>query len=355
MANNKHEFKGKVMTVLGPVAPEKVGKALMHEHLFLGMDKYAYVPDEASQRAWLEKPIAMDNLAAVSTRWKLNKASYHMYDEKTALEEVSALAHQGGNTLVDVTSIGCGRDPRALARISRATRLNIVMGGSYYVPIYHPPDIAQRSEESLADEIARDITVGVGDTGIRSGIIGEVGCFWPLTDNQRKTFRASAQAHLATGASILVHPGFDLTAPETLLRILTDAGVKPERVVIGHLDFFFDYGFLKSLAQTGCYLEFDTFGLEDTSNAVTNAPKGIERSSDTLRMERLEFLINEGFLNRIVISHDVCWTFRYSRYGGKSYDHIFRMVIPRMKRRGFTQAQLDALLVDNPRDILTFT
>ena len=348
-------MKGKVNTVLGPVNPDKLGLTLMHEHLFLGMDKYAFTPEEATQRAWLDKPIAMDNLAAISERWKLNKASYHMYDEQTALEEVSAFAHQGGGTLVDVTSIGCGRDPLALARISRATRLNIVMGGSYYVPIYHPADIAERSEDSLAEEIVRDVTVGVGDTGVRSGIIGEVGCFWPLTDNQRKTFRASAQAYHATGAPILVHPGFDMTAPETLLRILTDAGVPPGRVVIGHLDFFFDYGFLKSLAQTGCYLEFDTFGLEDTSNAVTNAPKDIERSSDTQRMERLEFLINEGFLDRIVISHDVCWTFRYTRNGGKSYDHVPRMVVPRMERRGFTGDQIRTILHDNPRDVLTFS
>ena len=130
----------------------------------------------------------------------------------------------GGDTIVDATSLGIGRDPVGLARISRATGVNVIMGGSHYVDQAHPEDMGERAEEEIFEKIVEDVTVGVDGTGIKCGIIGEVGCTWPLTDNERKVLRASARAQQATGAPILIHPGRDEVAPLEIVEVLSEAG-----------------------------------------------------------------------------------------------------------------------------------
>ena len=96
--------------------------------------------------------------------------------------------------MVEVSSRGLGRDPAGLAQISGATGVHIIMGSSYYVDVAHPSDMDSRSESEIADEVFHDVVIGVGSSGVRSGIIGEVGCSWPLISNERKILRASATA-----------------------------------------------------------------------------------------------------------------------------------------------------------------
>ena len=348
-------LSGKVQTVLGPVEPELLGVTLTHEHLLIDLECYFQSPAEASERAWIHAPLTIDRLGGVMRRWRYNLDNMKLLDVQTAVEEASLYKHVGGNSLVDATSIGIARDPLALARIARTTALNIVMGASYYIPPSHPPDMDQRSEEAIADEIIRDITVGVGDTGVRSGIIGEVGNDWPLSDNERKILRASAYAQHRTGAPILIHPGFDPESPLAIMELLVESGADPQHVIMGHLDPFSDYGVLNSLAQTGCYLEWDVFGQEDTSfDTGALRAESLRIPSDVQRLQALEHFIEEGYQDRIVIGHDVCFKARYARYGGKSYDHVLNNIVPRMRKRGLTEEQIRAMLVDNPRSVLTF-
>jgi phosphotriesterase-related protein len=126
-----------------------------------------------------------------------------------AIEEANLCKAAGGNTIVAATSIGIGRDPLGLARIARATGLNILMGAPYYVAKTHPAELhlVEKSQQAIATAIARDMLTGVEDTGIRAGLIGEVGCSWPLAKTERKILRASARAQRMTGAPLMIHPG----------------------------------------------------------------------------------------------------------------------------------------------------
>src|SRR5207245_8185438 len=99
------------------------------------------------------------------------------------LDEIILFRPAAGQTVVDPTNVSLSRDPLALARISRATGLNIVMGAGYYVAAAHPADMDRRSEDSIVREIVREVTVGVGDTGVRAGLIGEIGSAWQWTEN----------------------------------------------------------------------------------------------------------------------------------------------------------------------------
>ena len=127
-------------------------------------------------------------------------------DENVAIDEVNKFKNVGGGTIVDVTSIGLKRDPEALLRVSQATGLHLVMGTGYYQKVFHPEDMDGRTIENLTAEIVQDVTVGVRGTGIRAGVIGEIGVNGnPITFNEEKSIKASARASLITGAAMTFH------------------------------------------------------------------------------------------------------------------------------------------------------
>ncbi len=350
---NPQAASGQVQTVLGPVDPNSLGPTTMHEHLLLSLDCYFAVPDEASERSYIDRPTTMDMIGALPGRWNHHRDSMNLVDEDIAVEEAMEWRLAGGGAIVDATSLGIGRDPLALARISRATGLNVVMGAGYYVPASHPADMDRISEDDITERIVRDVTEGAGDTGIRSGIIGEIGCVNPLPPNVLKVVRAAGRAQAETGAPILIHPGHKQTAPAEILEILVKAGATPGNVVLGHLDVrIADDAILTELAGAGTFLEFDTFGLEE--GAYGGDPTAIPMRNDAQKLDMVEYLVSLGHRNQIVIAHDVCHRWRFGRFGGKGYGHILTNMVPRMRSRGFTSEDIDAILVKNPARVLAF-
>ena len=237
-------------------------------------------------------------------------------------------------------------------RISRATGLNVVMGGGYYVPLSHPADMDALSEDSIYEEIVRDVTVGVGDTGIKTGIIGELGNTAPLTDNSKKVLRAAGAASRATGAPISIHPGAE-TALE-IIAILAGAGADPNRIAMGHLGMSHrDPAVMRAIVETGAYAQFDHFGaFEDTSLRSLMTTSMVV--NDVQRLEMVERLVEEGFEDRLLFSHDVCWLSHLVSKGGKGYAHVIDSLVPRMKQRGWTAEQIEKVLGHNPARLLTF-
>ena len=198
---------GKAMTVKGPIDPDQLGIAMMHEHLFYENIRPDFSDESMSdtQKALWGQKLTLENLYLARDRVPIAD-NLRLDDEQTAIFEVSEYQKAGGSTIVEVTSMGLGRDPLALRRLSDSMGLNIVMGSGWYHSLYHPKDMDQRTVEDLAGEIVRDVTVGVGATGIRSGIIGEIGIeFSPFVSNEIKCLRAAARASRATGAAISLH------------------------------------------------------------------------------------------------------------------------------------------------------
>jgi phosphotriesterase-related protein len=343
---------GKVQTVLGPIDPSQLGITLTHEHLLIDLGCYFQAPEEASERWFIDQPLTMSMLGTIGKRWTYNYDIQQLLDTKAAVDELMKYKLAGGNSVVDTTSIGIARDPLALARMSRQTGINVVMGASHYVPVSYPAGLEKETEQSIADRIIRDVTVGVGDTGIKAGIIGEVGNFWPTNETTRKVLRASAHAAMETGATVLIHPGFHADALMHIMNDLMEAGMDGKRVIMGHLDSFRDLGLLREVADTGATLEYDRFGWEDTSWTFDNPD--LATPSDVQRMERFEKLIEWGCGDRLVVAHDVCFKTDWAAYGGKGFAHILENLVPRMRKRGFTEKQINAILVDNPRRMLTF-
>ncbi|MBM3925282.1 MAG: aryldialkylphosphatase [SAR202 cluster bacterium] len=344
-------LSGKIQTVLGPIDPGKLGVTMTHEHLLIDFRCVFDEPQESSKKALAYAPMQMENLGWIRYNWRSNLDNLSVIDEATAIAEAQLYARAGGNAIVDATSRGIGRDPLALARIARATGLNIVMGACYYVGVTHPKDMAKRSVEELAEETARDVVEGVGVTGVRAGIIGEIGCSWPWQETERKAVQAGAMASKQTGAPILIHPGRHPDAPMEIMNGLQQWGASPPQVIISHIErTIYDLPRLKKLAETGCYIEWDLFGHECSHYpfAETHMP------SDAQRIDQIAWLMEQGFEKQIVVAQDICTKHRLVKYGGHGYAHILENIVPRFRRTGLTEDQINMVLVENPRRVLTF-
>lgn len=201
----------------------------------------------------------------------------------------------------------------------------------------------------------RDITSGVDGTNIRAGIIGEIGCSWPLQDSERRILRAAARAQQITGALMTIHPGRNAKAPLEISEILGAAGADLHRVIMCHIDARIrEHGQRCKLLKTGCVTEYDLWGYEGHYPSYWTADDYMDLPNDTQRIYEIRQLIDEGYLNQIVISHDICCKSRRVRYGGWGYSHILNYVVPMMLQRGMTREEIDRIMVENPKRLLPF-
>ena len=347
------EQAGKVQTVLGLIEPGGLGVTLTHEHLLIDLQPVHSAPQEATARGLYYEPLSQANIGYFRHYDLYNLDNAQLTDIETAIEEAELYKRRGGGALVDATSVGIARDPAGLARISRATGLHIIMGSSFYVDEAHPRDMDDRSEQELVEEIVGDVAEGVGPHRVRSGIIGEVGCSWPLTDNERKVLRASARAQSVTGAPVLIHPGRDETAPLEIIEVLSEAGGDLSRTIMGHLDrTVFERSTLRRIAESGCYLEWDLFGREISSYPIN--PK-VHMPNDAKRIEDIAWISSEGYGGKVVVAQDICSKDRLVRYGGHGYAYVPSQIAPRMRVQGYSEDAVRKILVDNPAEALTFT
>jgi phosphotriesterase-related protein len=349
-------FAGKVQTVLGWIDSTQLGITLPHEHLIVDSRVNFAEPSEASDRGLAYKPVSMEILSWLRYHPAENLDNCMRLDEQEATEEVMLFKKAGGNSIVDVTNIGIGRDPQALARISRATGLNVIMGSGYFLAACHPPDMSSKSEEEITEEIVNDVTVGVANTKIRAGIIGEIGASWPLHDNEKKSLRAAAKAQQLTGAPLNIHPGrVNNKSVLEIIDILDKAGADLSRTVMSHIELRVrDHEIRCQVAKSGCYIEYDVFGWEGHVPLSIYWKSDLNLPNDTQRIREIMQLIDEGYINRILISQDIWPKSWLTRYGGWGFTHILSYVVPMMLREGMTRDQVDEIMTQNPKNLLCF-
>lgn len=354
-----------ITTVLGTIAADKLGVTMAHEHILLDITPY-FTPPGSTDGQWLaHSPLTLENIGWIRQHWMSSYPNLRLDEEQVAIAELVRYSSAGGNALIDATVIGIGRDPDGLKRIAQATGLHIVMGTGYYVDLLHPPYVATASEQDLSKVMERELTVGVGDTSIRAGFIGEVGTSYPITDNEVKVLRASARVANTTGCALLVHPGRHPSVPRQIIDLVTAVGLPADRLVLAHTERTIqDPDALAEIAAQGCMLSFDVFGMEtsmipavratnpDGSHTVAH-PSGHDMPSDAQRISLIEALIAAGHLDRLLVSQDVGTKHRLATYGGHGYDHFLNVVRPWMLRRGLTNDDVDRMLIDNPARTFT--
>ncbi|MGV2984248.1 phosphotriesterase [Microbacterium sp. AGC85] len=352
------------MTVLGPIDPNELGFTQTHEHLICDLSKIVGhaevdasdlrrddldVELDAATRGRTKEPVTPQNYDWIR-RNVVNVDNLTMLDEDLSTHELARFHQSGGRSIVESTPIGLGRSPAALARISRATGVNVIMGSGFYTQNYHPSTVAGASEEQIEEFLVREAFEGVRGTGIRPGVIGEVGLSTNPHPDEVKVLRAAVRAQVRTGLPVQIHPGRTVEGPFDAMQIVEDAGGDPTRTIMSHIDrTISELADMVRLAKTGCYLEFDLFGQESSYYAFSD----FDRPNDAGRLSSMAGLMREGYRERLLIAQDICQKVYLSHYGGPGYTHILENVIPDMKRKGWTRDDINQLVIDNPREALT--
>ena len=310
--------RGRVQTVRGPIDPADLGWVLPHEHTAIALWHV--------QNRW--------------DYWELRR------DEPVIVEELAAFRAAGGGTVLDLTLAGVGRDPGWLVGLSEATGLNVVMGAGWYRDAYYPAEalIDRRSVDSLADEIVREATEGVGETGVRPGIIGEIGTDKPwISPREERVHRAAARAARRTGLAITTH-AIQSTVGLDQLDVFEAEGADLSRVVIGHADSNPSPDYHRAIVERGASIEFDFLGMSFTP---------LERHGEGRVVESICDLLARGHAERILLSQDVCHDSQLKRYGGNGYTYLADAFLPRLREAGVSDAEIRTITVDNPRRLLT--
>lgn len=366
---------GSIQTVLGPVPKSDLGITLMHEHVLV--DQQAKERRSLRVRAkkdkifskgipasflhdWDKQTLNLDNLNdSMSNRYSIAD-NYYLNDLNLAQAELNNYFSRGGQSIVDVTVRGIGRDPLGLYKISRLTGINIIMGTGWYVPDFHPVDMDSRTVDSLVRELVKEICIGVDSTFIRAGIIGEIGIKdGALTENEIKIIQAASQASIATGISISFHYGGTGRERFKLLDIIQNEGCPTDRIILGHSDLIAgDLDLILELLDYGIYIQFDLLGrvgahlMMEPSDLSNPWPSYLDISSTALVSKVLPTLISYGYADQILLSQDVCTKIQLKKFGGTGYSFILESFIPHLLEVGVSQDDIDTILIKNPREVL---
>lgn len=335
-----------VTTVTGSITREQLGVVTTHEHVLLDLTAfYQALPVDGIDDPATQK-VEMWNLGVLSRDCYALKDNLLLDSEALAVKELGCFKKAGGNTVVDASLPGIGRDPAALRRISEQTGLNIIMGTGFYVGQTHPGELDTMTERQIADLMVNELTVGVD--GVCAGYIGEIGISEIFDDKERRVLRAAAMASLDTGAAINVHINPWTTNGLEAADILLRAGVAPEKICISHIDVENREDYIFALLEKGVYVEFDNFGKEYyIRREVRNSGYGLF-VHDTDRVTLLKKLLDAGYGRQILLSCDVCLKNLLHTYGGWGYDHVLTNIVPMMEDEGITDEQIQMLLVENP-------
>jgi predicted metal-dependent phosphotriesterase family hydrolase len=303
-----------IVTATGVIPPEEAGFTLAHEHLLCDL--------------WELFP-SYDNV---------------LDDEKLAVQELEPVAQAGVRTIVDCTSIGLGRNPEALRRISRASGIQIVMGSGWYRERVYPAYIARMGPNELADIIVRDLTEGADGTSVRAGFIGEIGTERShITPAQERVFRAAARAHRRTGATIWTHTTYFGELALRQIELLAEEGVAPSRIVVSHLGDHPDIDRLRGVAESGVFLGIDNIGYV-----------GGGYPPDDIHARNIMSLLEKGFIGQILMSQDICSKGQLVAYGGRGYGYLPREFLPRLRRLGASESDITRMTVTNPSRALAY-
>ncbi len=340
---------GMVTTVRGPVAVDELGVTMMHEHIVIDASSWWHCPDCAERMFLGDQPVGMGILGELRMDPFVNRDNCTLVDVDLAVAELGQFAELGGRTVVDPTNRSIGRQPQTLWAISERTGLNIVMGAGYYLEASLPESFAAMTKHDIAEEIIREAAEGVDDTGIPIGIIGEIGIGKDFTPAEEKSLRGAALAHVATGLPLSVHlPGWERLA-HRVLDVVAEEGGNLHHTVLCHMNpSGEDADYQISLAERGAFIEYDMIGMD-----YYYADQDAQSPCDEANAHAVKGLVDAGFGHSILLSQDVFLKMMLTHYGGFGYAYVMRHFLPRLRRHGVTDAQIDTLMRDNPRSVFS--
>lgn len=317
-----------VQTVLGPVAADRLGRCLSHQHVLFGYPGWE---------------------GAVLSPFRWDEA---LEQAVTVLRD--AKARCGLQTVIDATPADCGRNMAFLRAVSERAGVHIVASSGYYyegegAPAYFKFRMAYgNAAEEIYQMMRREVTEGVGDTGIRAGVIKVATSAGQITEYEDLFLRAAARVSAETGTRIITHTQAGTMGSEQARRLIS-YGAAPEHIMIGHLDNCTDMDELLKIFEQGVYGGFDRLGIQGFTGALP----------ESRRLAEIVGLAGSGYADKLILSHDSIirmlgdpWV--YSEQDAKdlarwNWTHVFEDILPRLQEMGLRPDQTEAMVTDNPQ------
>ncbi len=307
-----------INTVLGPLASDKMGFTLMHEHVLITSAGLKDTYPEAHPR----------ELAI-----------------REGVRRLTEAKREGVTTIVDLTTFDLGRDMRVIEYVSRASGVNIIAATGTWLEI--PRAFKVADPDDIAALYVREITKGIEGTGIKAGVIKVANDVGGVTEAGEVILRAASRAQKATGVPIITHTWAPERTGEQQVRVFESEGLDLNRVCIGHSNDTTDLGYLTGLLKKGLWIGFDRY--------PSHRPDVPDWKA---RTQTLKALMDAGFTDRLMVSHDDPMTMTIAPKAAfaerikTNPDHVLfitRRVLPYLKELGASESDVRKITVDNPR------
>lgn len=300
-----------IRTVLEDVSPEAVGRGatLFHEHV-----------------------------SGANWRMPLPRPKNFREDVDLISEELRAARAEGISCIVDGGHPEMGRSLEMLKEVQRRTGVFIIGCAGHYTQASYPPEIAKMSQDQLVQEMVREANDG------HLGAFGEIGTSLEITADERKVLGAVGKAHVRTGLPIIGHTDNGKGAEKTALEqldIYESVGVKPDRIVIGHLDGFDDPQLHAAVAKRGAFVGFDRVNSGDAAR-------------DAMRVRNIVKLLEAGYVDKLLLGSDFANEKMIKKNGGPGYAMTLTVFVPKLRAAGVKDDVLHQVMYDNPRRLLAF-
>ncbi len=334
---------GVVRTVLGDIDPNTIGSIAFHEHVLFDI----VPPGRPGDR---EADIELENRWQIDYLSNDSPANAFQTDHEVAAAELRAFADDGGSLIVDQSVAGLARDPKGLAQASSNSSTHVVAAAGCYTVDYMPEPLMAMDVDELTELFVAEVHDGFQGTNVRAGIIGEIGCSWPMHPAEHKALKAAARAASITGAALSVHPGRSPSACQEILDVTESEGLDPARTVLCHMDRTHPTGDgIDTLLARGANVEWDFFGIEQSYYWMGDE----ELPTDRDRVRLIRSFADKGHAQQILVSQDICTKTRLQRWGGHGYGHMLRNIVPLMKKLGYEIQLISQLLRETPLRLLT--
>ena len=339
----------KVNSVTGELDLDQLGVVLMHEHLYANNSGWWHCPVCVERMHLSTEKVNIEILSDLRMDPFVNKDNLVLDDISSVKKELKELKSLGCNTIVDPTNIGIGRNPLIIRDISEKTGINVILGSGFYLEPTHPEYVKDMTLHDVAELIEKEYIEGIDETGIKIGIIGEIGISKDFTNEESKVLKGAAIASSKLNIPLSIHlPGWERHGKrvvETCLSYNTD----PKKIILCHMNpSFNDLDYQKELADKGVYIEYDMIGMD-----YYYADQSAQCPYDTENANAIKELIKEGYVNNILISQDVFIKMMLKSYGGNGYTYILKYFKKRLKDIGVSDKDFNEIISENPRRVFS--
>jgi phosphotriesterase-related protein len=339
-----------IITVTGPVDAAAFGPALPHEHIFCDTSPdYRQPPAHIralmdSMDVDLEAPITLLSLGFLrrEPQWSRDNQILEDYDE--VRDEWAIAMRAGIRGVIDSTPIGLGRRPALSRRLSEELGLDIVGATGYYRDAFQPPEVEGMSVDDLEQRFLREVTLGMDETDIRAGLIGELGTTADaITPREERVLIAAGRVQRQTNVPVYVHTEGRRQVVMQAIGLLTGQGADVGKIHVCHVN---ERPYWKDIADLGATVGLDCFGSTFSIDSELKM-----NANDQVRIDALKRIFDAGYGASVFMSNDICMKSRLHRYGGWGYDHIQTNLEPFLRDQGFGDPELTQLFVINPRRV----